>query len=75
MSVNNVCSSANQGMTLSEFKRIWYMEYAHRMWGRLIGTAFLLPAGYFWARGYFNKGLKVRVGVLGALVVGQVSEA
>ncbi len=38
-------------MTLDDFKRIWYMEYAHRIWGRLVGLAFILPAAYFWSRG------------------------
>jgi heme a synthase len=33
----------NQGMTLSEFKGIFWWEYIHRLWGRLIGVAFLVP--------------------------------
>ena len=57
---------------MSEFKWIWYMEYAHRMWGRLVGAVFYLPAAYFWYKGYFNKGLKIRVGVFGALIMCQV---
>ncbi|MCZ6446723.1 MAG: COX15/CtaA family protein, partial [Alphaproteobacteria bacterium] len=36
----------NTGMTLGEFKAIFLMEYAHRMWGRLIGMVFILP--YLW---------------------------
>ena len=48
------------------------MEYAHRMWGRLVGAMFYLPAAYFWYKGYFNKGLKIRVGVFGALIMCQV---
>jgi hypothetical protein len=32
-----------------------------------------LPAGYFLAKGYFNKGMKIRTGVLGGLLVFQVS--
>lgn len=55
-------------MTLSEFKAIWYMEYAHRTWGRLIGATFALPALYFWSRGYFNSALRSRVLVYGALI-------
>ena len=65
-------TSANQGISLTEFKWIWYMEYAHRMWGRLVGAVFYLPAAYFWYKGYFNKGLKIRVGVFGALIMCQV---
>ncbi|KAG7190581.1 hypothetical protein KM043_006671 [Ampulex compressa] len=38
----------NKDMTLEEFKRIWWMEYLHRTWGRLIGGVFIVPASYFW---------------------------
>lgn len=55
-------------MTVSEFKYIFFMEYAHRMWGRCIGAAFALPAIYFWSRGYLAKGMKPRVLVYGALI-------
>ncbi|KAL5467381.1 hypothetical protein EMCRGX_G031599 [Ephydatia muelleri] len=41
----------NHSMTLDEFKRIFYMEYVHRMWGRTTGMVFLLPAAFFWAKG------------------------
>lgn len=33
----------NKDMTLAEFKRIFYVEYAHRVLGRAIGVVFLLP--------------------------------
>ena len=33
----------NFGMSLSEFKSIFYFEYAHRVLGRVIGLAFLVP--------------------------------
>ena len=33
----------NRGMSLAEFKRIFWMEYAHRVLGRVVGVAFLLP--------------------------------
>lgn len=59
-------------MTLSEFKWIWYMEFAHRTWGRAIGAVMFIPAIVFWAKGYFNKGMKVRVPVYCALVAAQV---
>lgn len=47
---------------------IWYMEYAHRTWGRFIGAYFALPAAYFWYRGYLKPGMKTRVIVFGALI-------
>jgi heme a synthase len=41
----------NVGMTLEEFKDIYMMEYAHRLWGRLIGIAFAVPVIFFaWRR-------------------------
>lgn len=55
-------------MTLKEFKFIFFMEYAHRMWGRFIGAAFAIPAIYFWSRGYFARPMKRRVLVYGTLI-------
>jgi cytochrome c oxidase assembly protein subunit 15 len=40
----------NSSMTLPEFKQIYFMEWAHRLWGRVIGITFLLPTAYFVAR-------------------------
>ena len=38
-------------MTLSEFKTIFFWEYVHRLWGRLIGVAFAVPFLWFlWKR-------------------------
>jgi cytochrome c oxidase assembly protein subunit 15 len=37
-------------MDLSDFKQIYFMEWAHRLWGRVIGVTFLLPTAYFIAR-------------------------
>ena len=37
-------------MNLSEFKSIYYMEWTHRIWGRVVGITFLFPAVYFIAR-------------------------
>ncbi|XP_010862282.1 cytochrome c oxidase assembly protein COX15 homolog isoform X2 [Esox lucius] len=50
----------NHDMTLPEFKFIFYMEWGHRMWGRLVGLAYVLPTIYFWKKGYFNKSMKGR---------------
>lgn len=38
----------NTGMTLSEFKTIFFWEYVHRLLGRLIGLVFALPLLWFW---------------------------
>lgn len=37
----------NKGMSLAGFKQIFYVEYAHRVLGRLIGIAFFLPFLFF----------------------------
>ncbi|XP_014054570.1 heme A synthase COX15 [Salmo salar] len=50
----------NHDMTLPEFKFIFYMEWGHRMWGRLVGLAYVLPTIYFWKKGYFNRSMKGR---------------
>ena len=51
-----LCSS--NGMSLEQFKQIFFMEYAHRMWGRMIGVAFLVPAAVFWFRGKIRQQYK-----------------
>ncbi|XP_041979909.1 cytochrome c oxidase assembly protein COX15 homolog [Aricia agestis] len=61
----------NMNMTLSEFKWIWWMEYAHRMWGRAIGAAVFLPAALFWATKKLDKGMKIRVAAYCGLVAAQ----
>ncbi|KAF8564735.1 hypothetical protein P879_08106 [Paragonimus westermani] len=55
-------------MSLSRFKFIWYMEYTHRMWGRMIGAMFALPGAYFWYKGYFNSRMKPRFLIYGGLI-------
>lgn len=40
----------NAGMSLSEFKNIYFWEYVHRLLGRLIGLAFALPLLWFAAK-------------------------
>lgn len=44
----------NSGMTLDEFKTIYYWEWSHRFLGRLIGAAFLLPFLFFLWRGWLG---------------------
>ncbi|KAF9178603.1 Cytochrome c oxidase assembly protein cox15 [Haplosporangium sp. Z 767] len=58
----------NQGMTLEEFKRIFYYEWSHRMLGRAIGAAFILPGLYFAARGMLSKNIARRAWVIGGLI-------
>lgn len=37
----------NNGMSLTDFKEIYFWEYFHRLWGRLIGIIFIVPFIYF----------------------------
>ena len=47
--------NVNHGMTLSEFQGIFWWEYSHRLWGRLIGIVFFLPFLWFLVKGYLSK--------------------
>jgi len=47
-----------RGMTLEQFKAIFYFEYGHRMLGRAIGVAFLLPLGFFAAKKWIPKQMR-----------------
>jgi cytochrome c oxidase assembly protein subunit 15 len=44
-------------MTLAEFKTIYFWEYAHRLWGRLIGVVFAVPLVWFLWRGRIARPL------------------
>ena len=57
----------NRGMSLDEFKVIFWWEWSHRLIGRMIGIVFLLPFLYFLWRGGLSKGLKIRLWILFAL--------
>ncbi len=58
----------NQGMSLEEFKSIFYFEYAHRVLGRLIGLAFALPFVWFWATGRIER--RMRIPLVGLFLLG-----
>jgi heme a synthase len=51
-------------MTLGEFKYIFFWEYLHRLWGRLIGLAFAVPFAYFLVRGRVSRRLAPRLAML-----------
>jgi cytochrome c oxidase assembly protein subunit 15 len=40
----------NSSMDMADFKQIYFMEWAHRLWGRVIGITMLVPTAYFIAR-------------------------
>jgi len=45
----------NTHFTLGDFKFIFFWEWFHRQWARLIGLVFLFPFVYFLMKGYFKK--------------------
>jgi len=47
----------NRGMSLEEFRSIFWLEYVHRLWGRLIGVVFLVPLVWFWLKRRLRPGL------------------
>jgi cytochrome c oxidase assembly protein subunit 15 len=60
----------NAGMSLAEFKTIFWWEWSHRLLGRVIGIAYLLPFLWFLWRGALSTDLKRRLWIifgLGAL--------
>jgi len=60
----------NLGMTLSEFKSIFWLEFLHRLWGRIIGLAFFIPLVVFAFKGWIARPLAhkmIGLFVLGAL--------
>jgi cytochrome c oxidase assembly protein subunit 15 len=60
----------NAGMSLHEFKTIFWWEWSHRLLGRVIGGVYLLPFLWFLWRGALNAELKRRLSIifgLGAL--------
>jgi cytochrome c oxidase assembly protein subunit 15 len=60
----------NAGMSLGEFKTIFWWEWSHRLLGRVIGVAYLLPFLWFLWRGVLSADLKRRLWLifgLGAL--------
>jgi len=55
------------GMSLADFKFIFFWEWFHRLIGRLIGLAFALPLFWFWIKGAIPQGYKWRLLALLAL--------
>lgn len=57
----------NEGFGLAGFKQIFWLEWTHRLWGRLIGLMFLLPMLWLWATARIERRLLPRLGLLFAL--------
>ncbi len=57
----------NQGFGMEGFKRIFWLEWTHRFWGRAIGLVYAGGLLWFWLRGRVPAGLKPRLLLLLAL--------
>lgn len=57
----------NQGMSLDAFKFIYFWEYFHRLWARLMFLVFIVPFGWFLSKGMFSRRLLPRLLIVVAL--------
>jgi cytochrome c oxidase assembly protein subunit 15 len=57
----------NAGMSLAAFKMIYFWEYLHRLFGRVIGLAFAVPLAWFAIRRMIPRGYGLRLVALLAL--------
>ena len=55
-------------MSLDDFKRIFYMEWGHRVLGRIVGLAFVLPLTYYAVRKKLTPGMTPRFLGIAALI-------
>jgi cytochrome c oxidase assembly protein subunit 15 len=51
-------------MDLAGFQHIFWLEYAHRLWGRLLGLVFLVPLFWFGLTGRIGRDLLPRLSLL-----------
>ena len=63
----------NAGMSLAEFKTIFWWEYIHRLWGRLLGLVFFVPLVWFAWRGALDRRLGLKL--LGIFALGGLQGA
>src|SRR5260370_12325875 len=63
----------NRGMSLDEFKTIYWWEWGHRLLGRVIGAAFLLPFVWFLWRRSFDR--RTSFALAGIFTLGAVQGA
>jgi heme a synthase len=61
-------AQVNKGMSLADFKFIFFWEWVHRLLGRLIGLALVLPLAWFAVKRTIPRGYALRLFALAALV-------
>jgi len=62
-------SKLNEGMSMSDFKFIYFWEYIHRLWARSMGFVFAIPFFIFWRRRMLSKTLMKDLGIVILLAV------
>jgi cytochrome c oxidase assembly protein subunit 15 len=65
--------TVNRDFTVGQFQQIFWLEFLHRLLGRVIGAVFALPLAWFWLRGKLSPRLKPRLLVM--LVLGGLQGA
>lgn len=59
----------NKDFGLEQFKFIFFWEYIHRLWARIMGFVFLIPLIYFLGKGWIEKKLMFRLILIFLLAV------
>lgn len=54
----------NEGMSFDDFKFIYFWEYFHRLWARMMGFVFLFPFLYFLYKRLIDNHLLKRLGIV-----------
>ncbi len=62
-------SEINEGMSLSDFKFIYFWEFIHRQWARIMGLIFLFPFIFFYRRKLIDRVLMRKLGVVILLAI------
>lgn len=55
------------GMSMDEFKTIYWWEWSHRMLARGLGILFIVPFGFFWWKGWLSRRLILNLWAIVAL--------
>lgn len=64
-------SATHAGITLDEFKWIYWWEWFHRIVARTVGLVFAVPFVWFWAKGMIPPRYRLRLAWLPLLTLGQ----
>lgn len=59
----------NKGMSLGDFKFIYFWEYFHRLWARSMGFVFLFPLLFFLKKNMIRRKLKPRLALVFTMAV------